>query len=382
MNFLDIKKIKVNKSNGCFFKIAWFVFIFLISVLLSRFVMSGVNDMLAVGRESEIVQVDFEKDVSLDEAADILVEKNVISEKWFFKMYAFATKSPKTFESGMYELETSMDYQAIINRLKDKSSAKEAVEVTLTEGMNILECANIMEKYEICSKDEFLKYCNSNAFDDKFSFIKDISNSSKRIYKLEGYIFPDTYKFYKNEKTVNVINKLLNNFQKRINEKKEVNGYSSKVSILELSEDQNMKLDDLVNISSLIQAEAADKEDMHKVSSVINNRLETLKTGGKNKFGEFSMNVLRIDATRYYPYKNEASIPSGLKKNFVGKFNTYKIEGLTPGPICNPGLDAFYAALFPAQTDYYYYCHSSTGQSFFAKTNEAHLINLKKAGIS
>ena len=344
--------------------------------------MTGINDMLAVGKKSEIIQLELENDSSLDEVTEILLEKNLISEKWFFKLYSLLTKCPKTFHAGVYELESDMDYQSIINHIKNSNNIKEVAEVTITEGMNVMECANLLSKNKVCDKDEFLKCCSLNKFAESFQFIKDINNSSKKIYLLEGYLFPDTYRFYVNEKPINVINKLLNNYQKKIYQKTSLEGVFSDSSIAELAEKQNISLDNLMTIASLIQSEAANKEDMHKVSSVINNRLSTIKTSGKNKFNEFSMDLLRIDATIYYPYKNEESIPNDLKKGFTGSYNTYKLKGLPPGAICNPGLDAIYAALFPSQTDYYYYCHSPSGESFFARTNEVHLSNLKKAGLT
>ena len=79
---------------------------------------------------------------------------------------------------------------------------------------------------------------------------------------------------------------------------------------------------------------------------------------------------------------NPECIPKELSKKFVGLYDTYKIEGLPPGPICNPGMDAIMAALNPAKTDYYYYCHSADGTAYYAKTSEAHVSNLKKAGLA
>lgn len=377
-----MKKSKKIKSSKFFFKIAWLVFICLVSALLARFAISGLNDMLAFGKEPDIVQIELSTDCGIDEVANILESKKVISEKWCFKIYALVTKAPKKFNQGVYEVEVGMDYQAIINRMKDAESSKDVVEVTITEGMNVMECANLMSKSGICNKDEFLKCCSSDKFDEKYSFLKEISNNGKRIYKLEGYLFPDTYKFYRDEKPYNVVIKFLNNYQKKIYQKIDVEGYSSKISISEIAANQNIPVDEVINIASLIQAEAANKEDMYNVSSVINNRLATAKTEGKNRFGEFSMNILRLDATVYYPYKSESAVPSKLRKNFSSSYNTYKIEGLPPGPICNPGIEAIKAALFPAKTDYYYYCHSASGQSFFAKTNDVHIANLKKAGIA
>ena len=93
------------------------------------------------------------------------------------------------------------------------------------------------------------------------------------------------------------------------------------------------------------------------------------------------MNYLRIDATVYYPYRNKNGVPKNIASTFTGLYNTYNIQGLPPGPICNPGIDAMLAAINPAQTDYYYYCHSKEGEAFYAKTNDVHVANLRKAGL-
>lgn len=368
-------------NNKYFFRIAWFVLLFLISALLARYVLTGINDMLAIGHESTTVQVEIPEGAQISTVADVLKQNGLIQEKEFFILYATATKSAKNFVPGYYELNTSMDYQSLLNHIQNQSNVRDIVDVTFTEGMNVMECADLLDKNKICNKDKFLELCKSNEFDESFSFLKNIDNPSERIYKLEGYLFPDTYKFYHGEEASGVINKILTNYKKQIIQKNTIEGYGSKVSIKELAEKNGMNVENLITIASLIQAEAADKDDMYKVSSVIHNRLSTLNSGGKNSFGEFSMNYLRIDATVYYPYRTKKNVPKNLQKNFTGLYNTYNIQGLPPGPICNPGMDAILAALNPAHTDYYYYCHSSEGESFYAKTNDAHLANLRKAGL-
>ena len=247
--------------------------------------------------------------------------------------------------------------------------------------MNILDYAQILESSKVCKKDDFLKLCKSDKFDEKYTFLKDVDNSKKRVYKLEGYLFPDTYKFYQGENASDVIVKILNNYNKKVIKKTNLEDYKEKVSIKELAQSKSMTLDKLMNIASLIQAEAANRDDMYLVSSVIHNRLKTLQNKGQNPFGEFSISVLRIDSTVYYPYKTKSAIPKNIAKTFQSDYDTYKIEGLPPGPICNPGIDAILAALNPADTQYYYYCHSASGEAFYAKTNDSHIANLKKAGL-
>jgi UPF0755 protein len=134
-----------------------------------------------------------------------------------------------------------------------------------------------------------------------------------------------------------------------------------------------MTLDQLLTLASMIQAEAADKDDMAKVSSVFHNRLNS---GGKD-----DLLRLRSDPTTYYPYRQKSLVPAELRDTYKSRYDTYTIEGLPPGPICNPGMDAIDAALNPADTDYYYFCHDAKGKAYYAKTNTQHQANLKKAGL-
>ena len=374
-------RLKKNKYNRYFFRTVWIVMLCLISILMSRYILIGVDDMLAIGYESVPIQVEIPENANINSVSKILKKNGIIKEEEFFKLYTYLTRSKKKFIPGSYELNKSMDYQAILNHIQSESNVRDIIEVTFTEGMNIIECSELLEKSGICDKDEFLNCCNSEKFEDKYSFLKEISNAKDRVYKLEGYLFPDTYKFYRGEKVENIITKMLNNYKKRVLEYTTNGNSDEKINIKLMAQNKNMTVDKIIIIASLIQAEAADKQDMYKVSSVIYNRLNTAGNNGKNIFGEFSLDYLRIDATMYYPYRTKKNIPKNIASTFKSSYNTYNIKGLPPGPICNPGTDALLAAINPEKTDYYYYCHSKDGKAFYAKTNDTHLSNMKKAGL-
>lgn len=378
-----MKKINTPKvkSTSYVFRISWIIFISLISILATRYILVGINDMLAVSKPSNTVMVEIPEGSSLHQIANILESKGVIKESEFFAIYAKVTKSDKKISPGIYELQSNMDYQAIINHMQNKSNIKNIVNLTFTEGMNISEFSELLEKNKVCSAEEFLKACKSDSLASKYNFIKNLPHAQERIYKLEGYLFPDTYQFYEGESIEKILNKFLSNFNKKIIEKTQLEGYSDKISIKKLAEDKSKTLDNLIIIASLIQAEALDKEDMHKVSSVIYNRLDTLATNGKNKFNEFALDHLCLDATVYYPHRSKESMKNKRIKPQSGNYDTYKIKGLPPGPICNPGIDAILAALNPEITDYYYYCHNPSGKAFYARNNTEHLQNIKKAGL-
>lgn len=148
-----------------------------------------------------------------------------------------------------------------------------------------------------------------------------------------------------------------------------------------------MTVDEIITLASIIQAEAADVDDMYLVSSVLHNRLNTAKSDGVSPFGDVGMTRLQVDSTVYYPYKSKTQIPIAEKNSFKSRYDTYDIEGLPAGAICNPGKDAIDAALSPDDTNYYFFCHKaattdSPAQSYYASTGIEHESNLVKAGLT
>lgn len=385
-DYLKIEKQRLkqkSKKNTYLFRSVWLVMVVLISVIIIKYILVGINDMLAINRESSDnkITVEIPKGAGVNKVSDILYNSGIIRDKSFFKLYSLFTKSSGKFTQGIYEMRLGMDYEAIVNYLQTQSNRIDTIDVTFPEGKTILEYAQILSDNGICAYDDFLNVCNSNTFDSEYEFISDIDNPEERYYKLEGYLFPDTYTFYQGENPEYTVTRFLENFYNKIYSKKSVNGHSSKVSIAGLAEERGMSLNNLIILSSLIQAEAADIEDMYYISSIFHNRLSTLENDGLNKFGEFGMNRLESDVTVWYPYRNKSDIPSDKLSEFTGQYDTYNNVGLPKGPVCNPGVDAIIAALNPKDTDYYYFCHSNDGNSYYAETNSEHQKNLVTAGL-
>lgn len=186
-------------------------------------------------------------------------------------------------------------------------------------------------------------------FSSEYTFIKNEPNKEQRYRSLEGYLYPDTYDFYKGENASSVIRTFLNNFQK-----KWTDDYQKKADAL------NMSVDDIIKLASIIEKEAADATQMPLVSSVLHNRL--------NKPGLYPS--LQCDSTADY-------INDYIAKNvtnatelaaYTSRYSTYKCEGLPVGAICNPGNDSINAALNPAKTDYYFFAHDTNKRFILRKT--------------
>ena len=361
-----------NRRNRRVFRIAWLVSVAIIGAAIAVFLITGMNDLLAINRKGDnaTVTVDIPKDPTLDTVTEVLAKNGIIGEPNYFRMYATLTKSD-TFTQGSYELTKDMDYQAIISNLQGNSRRTDTVEVTITEGMSVVEIADkLVEEKALSEKDDFLKLCSSDDFDKDFDFLAAIKNGSDRYFKLEGYLYPDKYEFYQNDDPKSIIYKLLNNYEKRMYEKQDF-GYDKLYSVHKLMEkyETEYSLDEIMTIASIIQAEAADKEDMYYVSSILHNRLDADASMGVSKLG--------LDSTKYYPYRSEEALPDNVSSNYKSRYDTYDNEGLPPGPICNPGMEAIKAALKPYDTSYYFFCHDKYGNAYYASTIYEHEANLE-----
>lgn len=370
---LDKKLAKAkNKRNRRVFRLIWAVSVLIVGAMAGMFFVAGIDDMLAINRtENKSVKIEIPANPNLDTVATVLEKNNIIEDKNYFKMFAKFTKADDDFTQGTYEIKTNMDYEAIINFLLSSVNRTDTVKVTIPEGRNVLEIAKLLkEKGALADEGKFLELCNSNQFDDEYSFLKDIKNTDDRYYKLEGYLYPDTYTFYKNEDAENVIYRFLNNYDTRLTEKQDVSGYDKVTTIEEMLKKNrsNYTLDQVMIVASIIQSEAADTDDMYYISSIIYNRL--------NADEDMGVQYLGLDSTKFYPYRTQTDVPDDARDTFESSYDTYTKEGLPAGEICNPGMNAIIAALNPKDTNYYFFCHDKDGNAYYASTIYEHNENL------
>lgn len=368
------KELKAkNKHNRRIFRWIWGISVIIVGAMAGMFIVTGMYDMLAINRtDSSTVKIEIPEKPSLNDVATVLEKSGAIDEPSYFKMFASITKAADDFTQGTYEIRKNMDYEAIINYLLSSGNRTDTVSVMIAEGQNVLEIADTLKKAGVLSDtNEFFELCNSDNFDEDFSFLQDIKNADKRYYKLEGYLYPDTYEFYKNEKPESTIYRFLNNYEQKINEKQDVDGYEKLTTVNKMVEqsDSGYTLDEIMTIASIIQAEAADKEDMYYVSSILHNRLTASSDMGVSNLG--------LDSTKYYPYRSAEDVPESLGKDYTSNYDTYDKAGLPAGPICNPGMDAIKAALNPYDTGYYFFCHDSDGNAYYAETIYEQNANLE-----
>lgn len=377
------------RKNRLIFRAIWLTMIIFTSVMIGQYVMVGVNDMLGVGREDEkTVSITVPKNATLDQITDILTENHVIKNPFFFRLYATVTKATSGYTMGTFDIATNKDYQAIINYMQSNMNRTDVVQLRFREGLNIQEIADLLEENKVCRATDFLDKCNTTEFDEDYEFLKGIKNGNKRYYRLEGYLFPDTYDFYIGEDVTTVVQKFLSNYRRKLYLSKiRFETGQKKQTIEQKAKAMGMTMEEVINLASLIQAEAANDTDMYVISSILHNRLDTIENDGMNDLGEGGFKYLQLDSTVFYPYRTMDKIPGTMRNTFESKYNTYKIEGLPAGPICSPGLEAIQAAVNPDDTNYYYFCHKAATEdeeavAYYATSNYEHLENLEKAGLT
>lgn len=196
-----------------------------------------------------------------------------------------------------------------------------------------------------------------NSFDySYYSLVAEIPENEHRCFKLEGYLFPDTYDFYRDSKPEDAIGVFLRNTEKKISDE-----------IRSAAADKGLSVYELLTIASMIEKEGANPDEMPNISSIIYNRLDA---GMK----------LELDATITYVEKHIKPYIDGDQDRYSAYYNTYRCDALPSGPISNPGMKAIQAALNPADTDYYYFVNDDSANYYYAETYEEHLKNVEKAG--
>ncbi len=347
------KKVKTVGSN---FAIILFVCILLFTSITSYFSISGINDILAINTSDVVIKVEIPEGSSYKDIIDILHDNDLIKQKMLCNIFAkFRNYDDEKYEylSGVYYLDRSMGVEGMLNKCMAAPETAETVKLGFPEGWTITQIFEKLEKYEVCRTDRL--YSALDNVDYEFDFVRSLTASDERYQLLEGYIFPDTYDFYIDADANYVIRKFLSNFNDRWTDE-----YQARADKL------GYTMDEIITIASIIQKEAADSKQMKIVSSVIHNRLKN----------SVKFPTLGCDSTAIYVSNYVTKIVGGAKGNYyLSKYDTAANKGLPPGPICNPGIDAIEAALYPSDSDYYYFLHDNSGKIYMAKTQQEHESN-------
>ena len=354
------KKKRLNTAYNWLLTIVWVSAVLAVSVFIASFALSSINDLVGFSKESKEIEITIPEGYGLSEISELLKEKGIIDEPFTFEVYARIKEMDKRLAPGTYTLNSNLGYDQIFQLLKTKEVAKNVVTVNFYEGMKLTEIAKRLEENGVCGYDEFIEAAKTESFEYEFETM--MGTSEYIYYNWEGYLFPDTYEFYTNSTPRSVIAKFIDNFNKKITSE-----YYLRMQELGLS------LEELVTLASVIQSEAAYMEDMEKVSSAFHNRLEP----------NSGLPYLQSDVTWFfYEQEIEPNVEDEtLSDSYLSAYYTYPNYrvGLPVGPICNPGMNAIKAALYPADTNYYFFVTDKYGKFYYGSTQAEHDYNVAVA---
>ena len=297
------------------------------------------------------------------EIGKILKKEGLIRNAQFFYMYAKIYKI-NDLKASTYELKKSMSLKEIITTLqKGNSYNPNAVTITFPEGINMRKVAKIIESKTNNSVDDVYNTLKDQKYLDelinKYWFLTDEIKNSDIYYSLEGYLYPDTYFLSSKDLSVKeIFNLMLDQMNAKLN------------SIKGDIEKQNMSVHKLLTIASIVELEGVTDEDRKGIAGVFYNRLN------KNM-------SLGSDVTTYYAVKVELSERNLTQTDidFVSPYNTRgpQMEGKVPvGPVSNPSVNSITSALYPTESNYYYFVADKNRKVYFTKTYNEHLAKIKE----
>lgn len=270
-----------------------------------------------------------------------LKEERIISNPAIFRWQAKLSGSMQKLKYGIYQIKAHESYSSVIKKLYNGKSY--SINITIPEGYNIFDIATLLENKNLVKKENF------------FSELKnpELLNYAglARNESLEGYLFPDSYSIPLNYNVHQIIKLFIDRFKEIVNDE-----------LLNIIRKRGLDLKKVLTMASIIEKEARFDFEKPIISGVYYNRI---KKGYR----------LQADPTLIYALLLDGLYDGNIKKRdfeYNSKYNTYKIFGLPPGPICNPGKASILAAIFPADVDYLYFVAKPDGTHHFSRTLEEH----------
>ena len=336
--------------------LVWLALILAIGVTAGRMLWVCAADVLAFGREDKPVTITIYESDSMESIVDKLYDAGLIRYKSLFNLYASISDAQEDIQPGIYDLNTRYDYHALVNFMSPRSS-REVVQLTIPEGYTCRQIFKLLEENRICTARDIAAYAATGEL-EPYWFLEQVERGSE--YCLEGFLFPDTYQFYKNSSPKEALEKMLDNFDYRFSEEMRAQLDTLNANVT----GGNYGVREVTIVASLIEKESAAPAESPAIAGVIYNRL--FRWGDTPAY-------LNIDASLVYAQGGDNST---IDTSIDSPYNTYTHTGLTPTPIANPGLSSLKAALDPEMHEYYYYVlNPSTGMHQFSKTYEEHEAN-------
>ncbi len=321
-----MRKIKiVNKVK--FFAIASFIFLFFVVLAGYAYLDYQTHTPLAEQGESQVFLV--ESGQGLEQIAGNLEKAGLIRGKYWFIIYVYYKGWAGQLQAGEYTLSPAIGIPEIVRKIVGGEINPNEVIIVIPEGFNLRQIDARLAKFGLINPGELVAR-----------------------KELEGYLFPDTYRFSKNVKLDEIILVMRDNLYAKLNQ----DGLSEEI------QRQGKTLKQILTMASIVGKEVPSYYEKRVVSGIFWNRLE-------------DNYPLQSCATIAYALGVNKWIYSIEDTKIDSPYNTYQRIGLPPGPINNPGLDSIKAAVYPIKTDYYFFLSSPSGQTIFSRTVQEHQAN-------
>ena len=365
------KSSQAARKKGGVWKIL-LVLVVLLALAVGGALLFARNEISGNGRPGAEVTVSIPQGSGVSTIAQKLKDAGVIRSAYLFRWYVGQKGAASKLQYGDFTLQKSAcSYDAIIAALSTYAKA-ETVRVTIPEGTTAIAIAQKMEAAGLCSAEDFLKEANEGDF-SKYTFWQYVPDDAPdRFMKCEGYLFPDTYEFLKDDTVHNYVATFYAQFDAQITEE----------MYAEL-EKQAMTLPELITLASFVQEEAGNRQDSN-VAQVFRNRLA--EGSPYPKLQSNTSSHVQSDADNNYLWNWVAPYYGGwdsIPENILEAYDTYTRTGLSAGPISNPGIAAIRAALDPKPDDEgkdaYFVVTDLAGHYYYARTYADHQKNCDEA---
>lgn len=308
--------------------------------------------------KEEQIEIEIPEGYGTSQIVDLLQEKGLVEYPFLFKFLSRLNGYDDKYKAGKHIVSKELNYEGLMIVLTNNPMASPTKDMRVPEGFTVVELLDYLTERGFVDRDRFESLCETHI--KKYKFLEDAPD---RKYPLEGYLYPDTYKIDLEWKEEEIVDRLLTEFDSIF-----------KPEYYERAEELGMTVDEVVTLASVIEMEAKYLKDYKTISSVFHNRLNSR-----------AFPSLQSDATVQY-----ARIMAGMGRVEVMMFkdleidspyNTYKNAGLPPGPICSPRVEAIEAALYPEDTDYYFFFSPPDGSVIYNETLTGHNRDLKAHGM-
>ena len=345
----------------------------IIGAILALIVITGIGlvvfynaSLSAVGDAKDKVTIVIENGTSSRGVVDKLYEAQLVKNKYCGYIY-LELNNDLMLQAGTYELDRGMSFQEIMEKINNGEALENSIDVTFIEGKRLVNYVKVISENFPYAEEEILTKLSDKVYlqelIDDYWFLTDEILNDNLYYALEGYLYPDTYRFNKESTIDTIVRKMLNETDKVLSEYKTVskNDYT---------------IHEILTMASIVELEGSNSNDRAGVAGVFFNRLE----GGWS---------LGSDVTTYYAARVEMS-ERDLWQYEIDEVNHYNtrpaaMAGKLPiGPICSPSKDSISATMKPTKHDYYFFVADKNGKTYFTKTNAEHnakIADLKNQGL-